>query len=49
MRTIQWLFGISVALFVSGTGFVIAAVRNSCEVAPVEAPVDDPGGDVPAL
>jgi hypothetical protein len=34
MRTIQWLFVISVALFVSGIGFVVAAARTSRDVAP---------------
>ena len=34
MRTIQWLFVVSVLLFISGIGFVIAAARTSREVAP---------------
>jgi hypothetical protein len=39
MRTIQWLFFVSVALFISGIGFVIAAARTSREAAPaVEVP-----------
>jgi hypothetical protein len=31
MRTIQWLFVVSVLLFISGIGFVIAAARTSRE------------------
>lgn len=34
MRTIQWLFVVSVLLFISGIGFVIAAARSSREAAP---------------
>ena len=34
MRIIQWLFVVSVALFVSGIGFVIAAARTSRETPP---------------
>ena len=34
MRTIQWLFVVSVALFISGIGFVIAAARTSRDAAP---------------
>ncbi|MGH9258076.1 MAG: hypothetical protein ACRD3C_26240 [Vicinamibacterales bacterium] len=43
MRTIQWLFIVSVALFISGIGFVIAGARTSREAAPaVEAPATMP-------
>jgi len=38
-RPFYWLFAISVALFVSGIGFVIAAERTARSAAPVEAPV----------
>ena len=39
MRTIYWLFAVSVALFVSGIGFVIASARTSRDAAPlVDAP-----------
>jgi hypothetical protein len=34
MRIIQWLFVVSVALFISGIGFVIAAARTSREAPP---------------
>src|SRR5688572_14141113 len=33
MRTVHWLFGVSVALFISGIGFIIASARSR----PVEA------------
>lgn len=43
MRTIQWLFVVSVLLFISGIGFVIAAARTSREAAPAaEVPVPVP-------
>ena len=43
MRTIQWLFFVSVALFISGIGFVIAAARTSREApTAVEAPLPVP-------
>ena len=38
MRTIQWLFGISVALFISGIGFIVAGARAEQRAAPAEAP-----------
>jgi creatinine amidohydrolase/Fe(II)-dependent formamide hydrolase-like protein len=38
-RPFYWLFAISVALFVSGIGFVIAAERTARSAAPVEAAV----------
>jgi hypothetical protein len=37
MRTVYWLFGISVALFLSGIAFVIAAGRMARTAEPVEA------------
>lgn len=36
MRTVHWLFVVSVALFVTGIGFVIAAGRTAQVAAPVE-------------
>jgi hypothetical protein len=36
MRIIHWLFIVSVALFISGVGFVIAGARSSRQAAPVE-------------
>jgi len=43
MRTVQWLFLVSVALFISGIGFVIAGARTSRTEAPaVEAPAMTP-------
>jgi hypothetical protein len=43
MRTIQWLFFVSVALFICGIGFVIAAARTSREApTAVEAPATVP-------
>jgi len=37
-RTLQWLFFVSVLLFISGIGFVIAAGRTVRAAAPAEAP-----------
>ena len=43
MRIIYWLFAVSVALFISGIGFVIAAARTALDAGPVvEAPVTVP-------
>jgi hypothetical protein len=43
MKTLHWLFLVSVALFISGIGFVIAGARAARESAPVEeAPVTTP-------
>ena len=43
MRTVQWLFIVSAALFVSGIGFVIAGARTARAATPVaEAPVTTP-------
>lgn len=42
MRTVNWLFVVSVALFISGIGFVIASARtarSAGSAAPVEAAV----------
>ena len=44
MRTVSWLFVVSVALFISGIGFVIAGARSAraapaVEAAPVTTPV----------
>ena len=38
-RTVNWLFVVSVALFISGIGFVIASARTARSAAPVEAAV----------
>jgi hypothetical protein len=43
MRTVYWLFAISVALFISGIGFVIAGARTARAATPAAAaaaPVD---------
>jgi hypothetical protein len=37
MRMVHWLFVVSVALFLSGLGFIIAAARSAGDAAPVEA------------
>lgn len=42
MRTVHWLFLVSVALFVSGIGFIIASARNGPETPPAEAPATTP-------
>ena len=42
MRTIHWLFVVSVLLFLSGIGFVIAAARTSREAPPAAAEVPVP-------
>ena len=42
MRTVHWLFAVSVALFVAGLGFVIAAGRTAQRATPVEAPRTTP-------
>jgi hypothetical protein len=42
MRTIQWLFLVSVALFISGIGFVIAAARTSRDAPTAAAEVPAP-------
>lgn len=42
MRSIQWLFAISVALFISGIGFIIASARTNPNAAPVAAPPTTP-------
>jgi len=47
MRTVQWLFVVSVALFISGIGFVIASARTARAATPVaEAPVTTPVASV---
>lgn len=38
-RTVNWLFVVSVLLFISGIGFVIASARTARSAAPVEAAV----------
>ena len=45
-RIVHWLFAVSVALFVSGIAFVIAAGRTSREAAPPSAPVTTPVASV---
>ena len=43
MRTVQWLFIVSVALFISSIGFVVASARTARTATPVaEAPVTTP-------
>jgi len=42
MRMVHWLFLVSVALFISGIGFVIAGARTSRQEAPVDAPITTP-------
>ena len=43
MRTVYWLFVVSVALFISGIGFVIAGARTAQAATPLaEAPVTTP-------
>ena len=43
MRTVHWLFVVSVALFISGIGFVIASARSARFATPVaEAPLTTP-------
>lgn len=39
MRTVDWLYIVSVALFIGGIGFVIASARTARTAAPVEAAV----------
>lgn len=46
MRTIHWLFVVSVALFLSGIGFLIAGARPVQEAQSVEAPLTNPVADV---
>ena len=36
MRIVHWLFLVSVALFISGIGFIIASARGGPEAAPAE-------------
>ena len=42
MRTVHWLFLVSVALFVSGIGFIIASARSGPGAAAPEAPATTP-------
>jgi hypothetical protein len=42
MRIFYWLFAVSVALFISGIGFVIAAARTARDAPAVEAPATVP-------
>jgi hypothetical protein len=42
MRTLHWLFLVSVALFIFGIGFVIAGARSARLAPAVEAPVTTP-------
>jgi hypothetical protein len=42
MRMIHWLFAISVALFVSGIGFIVAGARAEQRAAPAQAAVAPP-------
>jgi hypothetical protein len=45
MRTVNWLFAVSVALFISGIGFIIASGRAS----KVEAAAPPPAPSLPAV
>jgi hypothetical protein len=42
MRIVYWLFAVSVALFISGIGFVIAAARTARDAPAIEAPATEP-------
>ena len=42
MRTLHWLFVVSVLLFISGIGFVIAGARTARVAEPADAPVTTP-------
>ena len=42
MRTVHWLFLVSIALFVWGVGFIVVAARSTRQVAPVDAPAMTP-------
>jgi hypothetical protein len=46
MRTVHWLFIVSVALFLSGIGFVIAVGRTTRDAPRIEDPVAAPVGTV---
>jgi hypothetical protein len=46
MRTVHWLFVLSVALFISGIGFVIAGARTVRAAPAVEAPALTPVASV---
>ena len=46
MRTVHWMLAVSVALFVSGIGFVIAGARTAQMATPVEVPVTTPVASV---
>lgn len=46
MRTIHWLFVVSVALFLSGIGFLVAGARPGQQEAAVAAPLTTPVADV---
>ncbi len=46
MRIIHWFFLVSVALFVSGIGFVVAGARTTQQAAPAEAPAMTPVASV---
>ena len=46
MRMVHWLFVVSVALFLGGIGFVIAAARTARDVPRIEDPVARPVGSV---
>jgi hypothetical protein len=50
MKTLHWLFVVSVALFISGIGFVIAAARSTRDAAPVDdAPITTPVASIPQI
>jgi hypothetical protein len=46
MKTIHWLFLVSVVLFISGISFIVAAARTSGGAVPVSAPPTTPVASV---
>lgn len=46
MRTVHWLFVVSVALFLGGIGFVIAAARTTRDLPQIYDPMPTPVGSV---
>lgn len=46
MRWVQWLFVVSVALFVSGIGFLVASARTAQKTPPLEVVVATPVASV---
>ncbi len=46
MKTVHWFFLISVLLFISGVGFMVAGARAARRAAPISAPVTTPVASV---